>query len=39
MKKMLNALRVAYYAVGIIGTLVCIPFYFGLYYAANKKRS
>lgn len=38
MKKMLNALRIAYYITGIIGTLVCIPFYLGLYYT-NKKGS
>lgn len=38
MKKMLNALRVAYYVIGIIGTLICIPFYIGI-YCADKKRS
>lgn len=32
MKKMLNALRIAYYIVGIIGILICIPFYVGFYY-------
>lgn len=31
MKKVLNTLRVTYYVAGIIGTLVCIPFYVGLY--------
>lgn len=31
MKKMLNALRVIYYIVGIIGLVACIPFYVGFY--------
>lgn len=38
MKKMLNTLRVAYYIMGIIGTLVCMPFYLGIYFS-NKKGS
>ena len=37
MKRVIDMLRITYYAVGIIGVLVCIPFYIGL-YCIDKKR-
>lgn len=37
MKKALNAFRIIYYIMGIIGMAICVPFYLGFY--TNKKRS